>query len=103
MDTPRPDVAVVAADAEALLVAVRAEPTVVARDELVAFDEVRAVQRITDLLLKAGEKKPLTDLQRLIVTQAHNKCQQILDRGTFNADDRKWLIRISQLLLLSVF
>ncbi|MBC7817028.1 MAG: M20/M25/M40 family metallo-hydrolase [Planctomycetaceae bacterium] len=67
------------------------------------LDEVRAVQRITDLLLKAGEKKPLTDLQRLIVTQAHNKCQQILDRGTFNADDRKWLIRISQLLLLSVF
>ena len=65
--------------------------------------EVKAVHRITDLLLQAGEKKPLTDLQRLIVTQAHNKCQQILDRGTFNADDRKWLIRISQLLLLSVF
>ncbi len=67
------------------------------------LDEVKAVQRITDSLLKAGEKKPLTDLQRLIVTQAHNKCQQILDRGTFNADDRKWLIRISQVLLLSVF
>lgn len=67
------------------------------------LDEVRAVYRITDLLLKAGEKKPLTDLQRLIVTQAHNKCRLILDRGTFSADDRKWLIRISQLLLLSVF
>lgn len=67
------------------------------------IDEVKAVHRITDLLLQAGEKKPLTDLQRLIVTQAQNKCQQILDRGTFSADDRKWLIRISQLLLLSVF
>lgn len=67
------------------------------------IDEVKAVHRITDLLLKAGEKKPLTDLQRLIVTQAQNKCQQILDRGTFTAEDRKWLIRISQLLLLSVF
>lgn len=67
------------------------------------IDEVKAVHRITDLLLQAGEKKPLTDLQRLIVTQAQNKCQQILDRGTFTADDRKWLIRISQLLLLSVF
>lgn len=67
------------------------------------IDEVKAVHRITDLLLQAGEKKPLTDLQRLIVTQAHNKCQQILDRGTFTVDDRKWLIRISQLLLLSVF
>jgi hypothetical protein len=67
------------------------------------LEEVKAVQRITDSLLQAGEKKPLTDLQRLIVTQAHNKCQLILDRGTFNPDDRKWLIRISQLLLLSVF
>ena len=67
------------------------------------LDEVKAVHRITDSLLKAGEKKPLTDLQRLIVTQAHNKCQQILDRGTFTAADRKWLIRITQLLLLSVF
>lgn len=67
------------------------------------IDEVKAILRITDLLLEAGEKKPLTDLQRLIVTQAKNKCQQILDRGTFSADDRKWLIRISQLLLLSVF
>jgi hypothetical protein len=67
------------------------------------IQEVKAVHRITDLLLQAGEKKPLTDLQRLIVTQAQNKCQQILDRGTFTADDRKWLIRISQLLLLSVF
>ncbi|MBM3969424.1 MAG: M28 family peptidase [Planctomycetes bacterium] len=67
------------------------------------IDEVKAIHRITDLLLEAGEKKPLTDLQRLIVTQAKNKCQQILNRGTFTADDRKWLIRISQLLLLSVF
>ncbi len=65
--------------------------------------EVKAIHRITDLLLQAGEKKPLTDLQRLIVTQAQNKCQQILDRDTFTTDDRKWLIRISQLLLLSVF
>lgn len=67
------------------------------------IDEVKAVHRITDLLLQAGEKKPLTNLQLLVVTQAKNKCQQILDRGTFSADDRKWLIRISQLLLLSVF
>ena len=67
------------------------------------INEVKAIHRIADLLLQAGEKKPLTDLQRLIVTQARNKCQQILDRGTFDTNDRKWLIRISQLLLLSVF
>ena len=67
------------------------------------LDEVRAVHRITDLLLQAGEKKKLTDLQRLIVTQAHNKCQQLLDKETFTAADRTWLIRTTQLLLLSVF
>jgi hypothetical protein len=66
-------------------------------------DEVKAVLRITQLLLDADGQRKFTDLQRLIVTQAHNKCQQLLAKGTFTANDRKWLIRTSQLLLLSVF
>lgn len=74
------------------------------RDEVPPdIDEVKAVHRITDLLLQAGEKRPLTDLQRLIVTQAQNKCQQLLDKSEFTSADRAWLIRMSQLLLLSVF
>ncbi len=68
-----------------------------------SLDEVRAVHRITKLLLDADGSRKLTDLQRLIVTQAHNKCQQLLVKETFTANDRKWLIRTSQLLLLSVF
>ncbi len=66
-------------------------------------DEVKAVLRITQLLLDADGQRKFTDLQRLIVTQAQNKCQQLLAKGTFTANDRKWLIRTSQLLLLSVF
>ena len=66
-------------------------------------DEVKAVLRITQLLLEADGQRKFTDLQRLIVTQAQNKCQQLLVKGTFTANDRKWLIRTSQLLLLSVF
>ena len=61
------------------------------------------MHRITKLLLDAEGQRKFTDLQRLIITQAHNQCQRLLDRGTFTADDRKWLIRTSQLLLLSVF
>ena len=67
------------------------------------LDEVRAVHRITKLLLDADGPRKFTDLQRLIVTQSHNKCQQLLVKGTFTKDDRKWLVRTSQLLLLSVF
>ena len=66
-------------------------------------DEVKAVLRITQLLLEADGQRRFTDLQRLIVTQAQNKCQQLLAKGTVTVNDRKWLIRTSQLLLLSVF
>jgi len=67
------------------------------------LDEVRTLNRIATLLLEAEQKRPLTDIQRLIVTQAKHKTQQILERGTMSASERTWLTRLSQLLLLSVF
>ena len=67
------------------------------------IEEVKAVLRITTLLLEAEGPRKFTDLQKLIVTQAQNKCRQLLTKETFTANDRKWLIRTSQLLLLSVF
>ncbi len=67
------------------------------------LDEVKAVHRITTLLLAAEDSRKFTDLQKLIVTQAETKCRQILDRGQMTTDERRWLIRTSQLLLLSVF
>jgi peptidase M28-like protein len=67
------------------------------------LDEVRAVHRITTLLLDAEGSRRFTDLQKLIVTQAQTKCRQILDRGQMTTDERKWLTRTSQLMLLSVF
>ena len=47
--------------------------------------------------------KELTDLQKLLVSTTRNKCRQILDAGKITADDRKWLVRASGLLLFSVF
>ncbi len=67
------------------------------------LDEVKAVHRIATLLLAAEDSRKFTDLQKLIVTQAQTKCRQILDRGQMTINERKWLIRTSQLLLLSVF
>jgi hypothetical protein len=67
------------------------------------LDEVKTVHRITTLLLAAEDSRKFTDLQKLIVTQTQTKCRQILDRGQMTTDERKWLIRTSQLLLLSIF
>ena len=68
-----------------------------------SLDEARALNRICTLLLEAGKKRPLSSLQRLIVTQAKNKTEQVLNRGEMTESDRTWLIRLSQLMLLSVF
>jgi hypothetical protein len=67
------------------------------------IDEARALERITTLLLEAETQRPLSDVQRYMVTTVRNRSRRILEQGEMTADDRTWLIRMSQLLLLSVF
>lgn len=74
------------------------------------LDEVRALHRITSLLLaqddadRAAEKpRRLSDVQRFLVSNVHVKAGQIIHRGEIKADERAWLIRSSQVLLLTVF
>lgn len=67
------------------------------------LDEPRALHRITTLLLEAEKDRPLTSTQRFMVTNVRNRTQQILKAEKMSADDRTWLIRMTQLLLLSVF
>jgi len=67
------------------------------------LDEPKALYRITSLLMEEERLKGLTDLQKLLVSTTRNKCRQILDAGKITADDRKWLVRASGLLLFSVF
>ena len=67
------------------------------------LDEPRALHRITSLLMEEERLNGLTDLQKLLVSTTRNKCRQILDAGKITADDRKWLVRASGLLLFSVF
>jgi len=65
--------------------------------------EARVLHRITTLLLEADQQRPLTSTQRFLVTNVHNRCRQILDRGHASPDDRTWLVRMAQVLLVSVF
>lgn len=67
------------------------------------LDEPRMLHRITTLLLEADQEKPLTKTQKFLVTNVQNRSRQILEANKMSADDRTWLVRMSQLLLLSVF
>jgi len=73
------------------------------------LDEVRTLRRITDLVLQSDdaardEGKPrLSPLQRFTVTNVHSRATQIIERGEMKPEERPWLIRSAQLLLLTVF
>lgn len=74
-----------------------------------SLDEVRTLQRITQLLLdtddaaRAVGKRRLTELQRFTVSNVHSRTRQIIERGALLPDERPWLVRSSQILLLTVF
>lgn len=67
--------------------------------------EVRSLHRITKLLLDADTDKSrkLAGFQRFLVSNMHNKLGKILAGGKIRPDERPWLIRTSQFLLLTVF
>lgn len=67
------------------------------------LDEPLAMERISTLLLETDADKPLTDVQRYMVSTVRNRTRRILEKGSMTADDRTWLTRMSQLMLLSVF
>lgn len=67
------------------------------------LDEPRALERITTLMLEADDQNRLTDVQRYILSTVRNRTRRILENGEMTADDRTWLVRMAQLLLLSVF
>jgi hypothetical protein len=73
------------------------------------LDEVRTLHRITELVLasddaaRAAGHPKLGTLQRFSVSNVHSRTARILERGEVRADERPWLIRSSQWLLLTVF
>jgi hypothetical protein len=73
------------------------------------LDEVRTLHRITDLVLttdaaaEMAGKPRLSQLQRFTVTNVHARTAQIIGRGEVKPDERPWLVRSAQFLLLTVF
>lgn len=69
--------------------------------EPAGVEEARALHRVTALVLDRGEA--LSDLQRFLVTQVHQRTAQIVARGSVTPQERAWLVRSAQAMLLSVF
>lgn len=79
------------------------EPPTWSTPDIQGLHEPRVLHRIASLLLEAEKQKPLTSTQRFLVTNVRNRSRQIIDANKMTADDRAWLVRMSQLLLASVF
>ncbi|MEX0704219.1 MAG: M20/M25/M40 family metallo-hydrolase [Planctomycetales bacterium] len=67
------------------------------------IDEAQTLYRIATLLLDADSGTKLSDVQRLVVSHTRNRTKQIVDRGTITPDERSWLTKVAQVLLLTVF
>ncbi|MFH5805843.1 M28 family metallopeptidase [Alienimonas sp. DA493] len=73
------------------------------------LDEARAVNRITSLLLERAESpdnptgRRFGTMQRVTLAQTKSVTEGVLERGEMTEKERSWLVRLSQVLLLSVF
>ena len=67
------------------------------------LDEARALNRIAGMLLESPGARKFGALQRMTISQAKSRTDAILSRGTMTADERSWLVKLSQVMLLSVF
>ncbi len=67
------------------------------------LEEVRALNRITTLLLQDNEEHPLNNFQRFVISGAQTKTNQIIERGDVTSFERTYLISVTQMLMLSVF
>lgn len=67
------------------------------------IDEAKTLNRISSRLLAEAEKRQLGAVQVLTINQAKSRTEAILARGEMTADERTWLVRLSQFMLLSVF
>lgn len=71
--------------------------------------EARTLHDVTQALLDADDasrargRPRLADKQRFAVSNVHAKTRQILERGELRPDERPWLVRSAQLLMLTVF
>lgn len=67
------------------------------------LDEARTLNRIASRLLDEAEERRFSALQLITIGQAKSRTEAILTRGEMTPDERSWLVRLSQVMLISVF
>lgn len=77
-------------------------PIWIAADQL-GLEEPKALLKITNLLMESDKQKPLTTTQRFLVSNVRVKAKKVIEANQMTADDRAWLVRMSQALLAAVF
>ncbi len=70
-----------------------------------SLQEVKSVNQVCKHLLNAGKEGDLelTNTQRLFVSQLKSKTDYILKGGKISSEERKWLVRATQIMMLSIF
>lgn len=67
------------------------------------LDEARTLNRISTRLLNEAKSRDFGVLQMITIRQAKSRTEAILERGKMTSDERTWLVRLSKVMLLSVF
>ena len=69
------------------------------------IEEVKSLHQITTKILEAADAGtlPLGSVQKFFVSNIHTKFGSIVERGELRPDERPWLVRSAQFLLLTVF
>ncbi len=72
-------------------------------DPELTLDEVTTVLKIVEKIDQQADNWKLTTVQRLFVTQTRQRAKRILQQQTISPEDRRWLTRSTQMMLLTVF
>ncbi|QDT66558.1 M28 family peptidase [Calycomorphotria hydatis] len=73
------------------------------RDRFEPFlEEAETLNQIATLILSQAEERQLNAIQLLTVNQAKSRTDAVLKRGQMTHDERAWLIRLAQVMLLTV-
>lgn len=69
------------------------------------LEEVRAVNRVAQHFLNAdaAHQFELTDLQRFFLTQVKSKTNYMIRNNQVSDNERKWLVRATQIMMLTLF
>ena len=66
-----------------------------------ALEDARRVKALERA--EADDERDFNDIQRMLVTHVRSRTASLIEKNKMSLGDRKWLIRVSQMLMFSVF